>query len=214
MYTTPEKVRIKILGVDSTVAPDEVLIPLIEDATRIVIRRLTVRVRKEIPEKGQDPREFYLKHQFIADTNGDMIIDQDDIKVYSWEDLWLEETKREEEVELLEPLTGRIWLAKDPGNRIITVDYSYYVYSVDWDLVDLATAYYAAKMWVERELLLVPPTVRIGRITTKHREYWQTLNSEFERIMHLLNSCPMDVVHYSKIIVHPRGDWQEKIPQE
>lgn len=214
MYTTPEKVRTKILGVDSTVAPDEVLIPLIEDATRIVIKRLTVSVRKEIPDRGQDPKEFYLKNPFVADTNGDMVIDEQDIKVYSWEDLWLEETREEEVVELLEPTTGRIYLARDPGNRIITVDYSYYVYSIDWELVDLATAYYAAKMWVERELLLVPPMVRIGRITTRHREYWQTLNSEFERVMHLLYSCPMDIVNYSKIVVHPRGEWQEKIPQE
>lgn len=204
-YTTAEKVRTKILGVEASDAPDDVLNPLIEDATKIVIRRVSVRVLNEQPTQGSNSKEYYLAHEFIADVNGDKQVDKNDVKVYAWDIFGDESTKTEVEVEHLNPLTGRIVLKDDPQGKTITVDYSYYLNQIDWDLMDLATAYYAAKMWIERELMLVPPTFRVGRVSTKHYEYWNTCNSEFERIMHLLVVCPMDKVSYKKIISTPRG---------
>lgn len=209
-YTTANKVREQILGVSSSEAPDDVLNPLIDLATKVVIRRLTVRVLNEQPTPGNTSREFYLSHPFIADVNGDKIIDANDVKVYVWESFGDESTKEEVTVESLNPLSGRIVLSEDPGDKVVTVDYSYYLNQIDWDLMDLATAYYAAKMWIERELMLVPPSFRVGRITTKNYEYWNVCNSEFEKIMHLLIVCPMDKVAYKKILMTPRDKTLEE----
>jgi len=207
-YTTPDKIR-KILGIDEeTDAPDEVLNTFINDAAKVIIRRLSVRVINEVPEAGYktDNTEWYCLQDFIADINGDGIVDKNDIKVYKWESLGDESTKTEVTVVSLNPLSGRILLTEPiTSNYSITVDYSYYMNQIDWDIIDLAAAYYAAKMWVERELMLVPSTVRIGRVTTKNYDVWNVCNQEFERTMHLLLESPMDKVSYEKMVKHARG---------
>jgi hypothetical protein len=206
-YTTPDKVR-KILGIEEDDAPDEILNTFINDATKIIIRRLTVRVINEEPEVGYktDNTEWYCLQDFIADINGDKVINKDDITVFQWGSLGDESTKTEIEVSSLNPIGGRILLTIPlPAGYSITVDYSYYMNQIDWDLVDLAAAYYAAKMWVERELMLVPQTVRIGRVTTKNYDVWNVCNKEFEKIMHLLFEKAMDKVSYERMVKHARG---------
>jgi hypothetical protein len=206
-YTTPAKVRL-ILGIEDEDAPDEILDPLISDATTVITRRLSVRVINELPDGGYktDNTEWYCKNDFIADTNGDAIIDKTDIHVYQWGSLGDESTKSEMVVFSLNPIGGRIVLTTAPINGYtVTVDYSYYLNQIDFDLVDLAAAYFTAKMWVERELMLVPPTVRIGRVTSKGYEYWNVCNQEFERTMHVLMEKPMDKVAYQKMVKSARG---------
>jgi hypothetical protein len=207
VYTTPDKIR-KILGVEIGDAPDEVLNTFIADATQVVIRRLTVRVINEEPEAGYktDNTEWYCLKDFIADVNGDKIINKDDIAVFQWGSLGDESTKTQVDVLSLNPIGGRILLVDPiPTGYSITVDYSYYLNQIDFDIVDLAAAYYASKMWVERELMLVPQTVRIGRVTSKGYEYWNVCNQNFERTMHLLMEKPMDKVAYDKMVKAPRG---------
>lgn len=206
-YTTPAKIR-NILGVSDEDAPDEVLNPFINDATKVVIRRLTVRVINEIPEQGYktDGTEWYCLNDYIADVNGDTIINKDDIAVFQWESLGDESTKTQVDVISLNPIGGRILLLVPiPEGYSITVDYSYYMNQVDWDMINLASAYYASKMWVERELMLVPQTVRIGRVTSKGYEYWNVCNQNFERIMHLLLEKAINKVSYEKMVKHARG---------
>ena len=206
-YTTPDKVR-RILGIEEEDAPDEILDPFIADATTVITRRLSVRVINELPEAGYktDGTEWYCKNDFIADTNGDATINKTDIHVYQWGNLGDEATKSEMEVESLNPIGGRILLTAIPNpGSTITVDYSYYLNQIDFDVVDLAAAYFTAKMWVERELMLVPPTVRIGRVTSKGYEYWNVCNQEFERTMHILMEKPMDKVAYQKMVKSARG---------
>jgi hypothetical protein len=206
-YTTPDKVR-KILGVEIGDAPDEILNTFITDATKVVIRRLTVRVINEIPEQGYktDNTEWYCLKDFIADVNGDKIINKDDIAVFKWENLGDESTKTQVDVLSLNPIGGRILLVDPiPTGYSITVDYSYYMNQIDFDMVDLAAAYWAARMWIERELMLVPQTVRIGRVTSKGYEYWNVCNQNFERIMHLLMEKSMDKVAYEKMVISARG---------
>ena len=206
-YTSPDKIR-TILGVSDEDAPDEILNVFINDATKVVTRRLTVRVINEVPEQGYktDGTEWYCLNDYIADTNGDTIINKDDIAVFKWGTLGDESTKVQVDVLSLNPIGGRILLvASIPEGDSITVDYSYYMNQVDWDMINLASAYYAAKMWVERELMLVPQTVRIGRVTSKGYEYWNVCNQNFERIMHLLLEKTMNKVAYEKMVKHARG---------
>jgi hypothetical protein len=206
-YTTPAKIR-SILGVSDEDATDEILNPFINDATKVIIRRLTVRVINEEPEQGYTTNgtEWYCLQDYIADVNGDTIINKDDIAVFKWGTLGDESTKTQVDVLSLNPIGGRIVLvAAIPTGYSITVDYSYYMNQVDWDMMNLAAAYYAAKMWVERELMLVPQTVRIGRVTSKGYEYWNVCNQNFERIMHLLLEKAMDKVSYEKMVKAPRG---------
>lgn len=206
-YTSPDKIR-TILGVSDDDATDEILNVFINDATKVVIRRLTVRVINEEPEQGYktDGTEWYCLHDYISDVNGDTIINKDDIAVFQWESLGDESTKTQIDVLSLNPIGGRIVLVNPiPTGYSITVDYSYYMNQVDWDMINLASAYYAAKIWVERELMLVPQTVRIGRVTSKGYEYWNVCNQNFERIMHLLLEKPMDKVAYERMVKHARG---------
>jgi hypothetical protein len=65
-------------------------------------------------------------------------------------------------------------------------------------------------MWIERELMLVPQTVRIGRVSSKGYEYWNVCNQNFERIMHLLLQAPIDKVSYEKMVKHARGATMQK----
>lgn len=206
-YTTPDKIR-NILGVSDEDAPDEILTPFINDATKVIIRRLTVRVINEEPEQGYQTNgtEWYCLEDYIADVNGDTIINKDDIAVFQWASLGDESTKTQVDVLSLNPIGGRIVLEHPITEGYwITVDYSYYMNQVDWDIVNLAAAYYAAKMWIERELMLVPQTVRIGRVTAKGYEYWNVCNQNFERTMHLLLEKAMDKVSYEKMVKHARG---------
>lgn len=205
-YTTPSKVRL-LLGIEESDSPDDILNQLIEEATNVVISRITAKILDEepIPSPTGNPKEIYLSQRFIADTNGDQIVDKNDIHVYVWEEQYNEDTKTEVEVDSLNPLTGRVVLKESPEGKYITVDYSYYLNKVDWNLIDLATAYYTAKLWVERELLLVPKKVRVGRTTLQHHDYWKTLRREFERIIHLIVVLPMDKVEYEKMVKSSRG---------
>lgn len=215
-YTTADKIRDKILGVNSTDAPDSILNPIIEDATKQIIRRVSVRVLdEELISKNADETIFETEYPFIADSNGDKIINKTDITIYTWTDKDDEDTKLAidpADIASFHSLTGQIKLVADPDTirgatvDLVTIDYNYYLNKMDFDLADLATAYLSARIWVERELLLVPEGIRIGRINLKHRDYWTVLDSEYEKILHLIISCPMDKVCYEKIMVGARKD--------
>jgi len=205
-YTNSEKVRI-LLGVDSSIAPDVVLQTFIQDAIEVIIRRVSARVLNEEPTTGATDFEFFTKHPFMADIDGDKEIKPiTDFIVWAWTDLEDEDTKTDvsSKVDTLKcnPLTGRIVLTETYD--YITVDYSYYLNIMDFDLAGKAAAYYAGRMWIERELLLVPKHFKLGKLTIKGYPAWEVFKTNFERIMHLLVSCPMDKVGYEKMILGSR----------
>lgn len=213
-YVTPNRVR-GILGVEDIDAPDSVLTTFCEDATNVVIRRISVRILDEEPDYSQggcdaSNRVFYLWNRFISDVNGDGVINASDIHAYTWTDLADEDTKVEVTVASLNPLTGRVVLTVAPtADKYLTFDYSYYRNQVDWEMMELASAYYAAKMWVERELLLVPRNYRVGRVTIKQYESWEVYKKNYERIIDSIMILPMDTVTYKKIMKGARKDTLE-----
>lgn len=200
-YGSANKVR-ELLGLDSEALPDAVIEPFLEDATHMIIRRVTARVRNEEPREGDTDKEYFLDYSFIADVDGSGIVDKTDLHVFGWTETEDPGTKVELTVSSILPLDGKVVLQDSPLDIYgkITVEYSYYPYQFDWTLVDLAASYYAAKMSVERELLLVPRTYRLGRMTIKGYEYWEVLNSNYEKVIHKLMVLPMDKVTYKKLL--------------
>lgn len=214
-YTTPEKIR-TLLGVESDVASNSVLQTFIQDAIEVIIRRVTARVLNEEATSGETSVEFFTEFPFMADIDGDKeILPITDFTVWVWTDLGDEDTKTDisnkVDVSKSNPLTGRIVLTEEPATENITVDYSYYLNKMDFSLAGQAAAYYAGRMWIERELLLVPKHFKLGKLTIKGYPAWEVFKTNFERIMHLLVSCPMDKVGYEKMIL---GDREATLRQE
>ena len=163
-YVTPDEVRELILGVDSEDAPDHVLNRYIEYAQQVVIRDIASWVWDEQPSGSIDGsnRVFTLSNCYIADTDGDAEVTGADIKVKGWKE---DGTYDELQVESVVPETGQFTLAKAPDPSVykrLTVDYAHYQRQVDFNLVKLACALYAAILWLIREHSLMPLKFKIG----------------------------------------------------
>lgn len=214
-YTIPDKIR-EILGIDEIDASDDVLESFIADATKIVIKRTSVEVLDEtlIAENASETI-FETKFPFIADKNGDKKIDKNDFTMYTWTDSDDEDTKEAIAVAKISSFhgeTGQIKLTEKPdtirGETVdrVSIDYNYYLNRMDFDLANLATAYLAGRMWVERELLLVPKQYKVGRIMMKGQDAWKRLDQNFERTIHLIVILPMDKITYKQIMKGARED--------
>lgn len=213
MYCTAIEVR-DLLGVDIDDAPDALINKYITKAQKIVMKHIQVPIINE--EMGGEIKSdatnntFTAENPFWANTTGTLGIGTADFTVYLWTDEDDEFTKTSVSISKFDPVTGKVVLTTAPDSDTyekITIDYSYYTCKVDWDLVSLATSYYAAMMFIGREFFLVPERVFLGEIRTVRSkgEPWETLRREFRRIIDLLVAAPMTKVDYAKMVINPRS---------
>lgn len=206
-YTTPQNIR-DILGLEPEDVTDEILDEFIDKAQRVLLHYVQIAVLDETPTGNVDGSNntFQTIHPFFADIDFDQSISTLDFTIYGWTDEDDPSTKKALSVSTFYPTYGMIVLSTAPAatTEKITVDYSYYTQSIDWDLVELATRYYAAKMYVAREMFLVPDQLTIGNIKIRQNQPWERLHNEFLRIIYHLTTIPMDIVNYSKLVMSPR----------
>jgi hypothetical protein len=202
MYTTAQDVR-DLLGLSVGEAPDSVLDELIEKAQKVVVHYVQINVDEE--EVHPDGMTIVLSHKYLADRDFDMQITSGDVKVYCYPSTNLEE-RYTLPVEKIWPELGVIKLLSVPLSFTkITVSYAYYTCAIDWNLLSLATAYYAGMLWVAREEFLVPEQLAIGNVRIRQEQPWDKLRNEFRRIIYHMTEIPMDIVNYKKIMISPRS---------
>lgn len=206
MYTTPQNVR-DLLGLTIEDAPDDILEEFITKAQNVLLHYIQVKViEEEVIPDATTGTTISLSNQFIADVNFDKNINTLDVTVYGYEDEDSIESRTELSASTIWPENGILKLSADASDYDkVTVTYSYYTCSIDWDLVDMATAYYAGMLWVAREEFLVPDELTIGNVKVRQRQPWNKLREEFLRMVFHLTSVPMDIVNYRKIMVSARS---------
>jgi len=207
MYTTPQEIR-DLLGVTIEDAPDDILEEFIDKAQHVVIKYWQVQIKDETMTGSINGSNntFSVSNKFIADTDFDKKITTNDFTIYLWTDEDDPGSRVEATVSTFYPEHGKFVLSSAPSTDVekITIDYSYYTKAIDWDLVNLATAYYAGMLWVAREQYLVPETFAIGGIRVRSVQPWERLREEFFRIVNQITSVPMDYVRYRKMVLAPR----------
>jgi uncharacterized protein YifN (PemK superfamily) len=214
VYSTGTKVR-EILGIEESQCTDAQLSNFLSEATLVIIRRISVRELDEEPEGAIDGsnKTFRVSKAFIADTDGDSIVNASDVTVFTWTDADDENTKNEVVVQTVNPLTGRIDLVTAPASSIakITVSYSWYPYQIDFNLLERACAYYTASRWALRELAMLVSPVRVGNMATKWDQAWLTYEKEFEKYIRLVQTQAMTIVEYTRIFTNPRSGQSMKM---
>jgi len=204
LYTTEQDVR-DLLGLSIDEAPDDVLEEFITKAQQVILHYIQIPVDEEVASLDSSGQTIVLSHKYLADTNFDKQITPSDVTVYGYYDESME-TRSTLQVSTIWPEQGVIKLASSASSyETVTVSYSYYTCAIDWNLVSLATAYYAGMLWVAREEFLVPEQLAIGNIRVRQTQPWDKLRNEFLRIVFHLTSVPMDIVNYRKIMVPSRS---------
>ena len=216
MYTTPQEIR-DLLGLTVEDVDDSILEEFIDKAQKILLKYIAVQVIDEEMTGSINGvnTTFSVSHKFIADVDFDKQVTTSDFKIYGWKKSNDPSSKVELSVSTFYPEYGIFVLSSPPSSdtyKKITCDYSYYTCKIDWDLVNMATAYYAGMLWVARELYLVPETLAIGNVRVRNRQPWERLREEFLRIVFHLTKLPMDKVSYEKIMRSPRRPWKYKGP--
>ena len=203
-YGTPDLVR-TLLGVTETDAPDEILEDFLEYGTKLFNKHVVSVVKGEdLTQDGTLENYFLVENPFIADANFDKTINQNDVTAYYLDD---NNTKHVLTVSSIDGSTGQVILATVPASTMdVQIDYSYYISEIDWDLVDLATSYYAAFMWAGKELYLVPPRFYLGNLRINLQEPWMNYKKMFDEICRLIVSRPIDKVKYDKMTLFPRSE--------
>lgn len=207
MYTTPADVR-DLLGLTISEVEDHVLEELITKSQNIVLHYIQIQVRDEvIALDAETGTTIPLDNKYIADTNFDKTINASDVLVYGWIDSEDPGSRSSLALSILYPEHGIIVLSSDASDyEKVTVNYSYYTCSIDWNLLDMAVAYYAAMLWVAKEEFLVPDDLTIGNVRVRQRQPWDRFRDEFLRMINHITEVPMDVVNYRKIMINPRGE--------
>ena len=205
MYTTPQDVR-DLLGLTNDDAPDAILEEFITKAQNVILHYIQIRVQEEEITLDTSGKTISLTNIFLADTNFDKLINTLDITVYGYVDEDSIDTRTTLSVSTIWPENGILKLTSDASSYDkVTVSYSYYTCAIDWNLLALATAYYAGMLWVAREEFLVPDELTIGNVKVRQRQPWNKLREEFLRIVFHLTEIPMDLVNYKKITVSGRS---------
>jgi len=204
IYTTPQDIR-DLLGLTIDDAPDPILEEFITKAQEIILHYIQLRVLEEEISLDSSGSTFSLRYPFLADTNFDKVINASDMVVYGWVDSDSIATRTTLGVSTIYPENGIVTLAADSSSyEKITVSYSYYTCAIDWNLVAMATAYYAGMLWVAREEFLVPDELIIGNVKVRQKQPWNRLRDEFLRMIFHLTEIPMDITNYRKIMISPR----------
>jgi len=107
---------------------------------------------------------FYVTFYPIADENYDGSLNLHDVTCYGWGDLSDFPTKTSLATSSINFKEGRVVLASAPSSTydVITCDYHYSLYEMDFDLIEQATAYRAGWAYFRAKYMEVPSNVRIG----------------------------------------------------
>jgi len=210
-YTDAEEIR-KILGITIDDAKDDVLDDFIQKAQKVLLHYIQIQVIDEEMDGSINGSNttFTCTNKFIADTNYDKAITTSDFTINGWTDEDDPTSKVTLTVSTFDAVNGFFKLATAPDCSTydtVTITYSYYTCKIDWDMVELATTYYAAMLWAAKELYLVPEDLVIGniRIRNKRDMPYEKLRMEFLRIVNIITALPMDVNTYRKIMRSPRS---------
>jgi len=209
-YTTPSNVR-DILGITVDDASDALLNSFINKADNIIFNTIAIH---EIDGKtgtskfarggsGLDGQttKLYVEHIPIADKNFDKIINASDIVFYGWKDPNDESSKVDltSLVTSVDWLSGQIILSSAPSTdtyKRLTVDYYYYRYEIDWDLIELASTFYAAYLFIIREVMLLPDDVSWATIKQSYMKgklpKYERMYKEYKRVMNIIMTRPFE----------------------
>lgn len=205
MFTTSQDVR-DLLGLTIDDASDDILEEFITKAQNIVLHYIQVRVIEEKVTLDTSGETISLEYQFLADTDFDKQVGTLDVTVYGYPDANNIETRAELDVSSIWPENGILKLSASALDYAkVTVSYSYYTCAVDWNLVAMATAYYAGMLWVAREEFLVPDELTIGNVKVRQKQPWNKLREEFNRMIFHLTEIPIDLVQYRKMMISARS---------
>jgi len=205
LYTNAQDVR-DLIGLTLDDAKDEVLDPLIEKSQVVILHYIQIQVMDEQVSLDSSGFTLSLSNRYLADLNFDKAVNKDDIVVWGWTDSDDISTRSTLSLSTLWPEHGLLKLSADGSDyEKITVDYSYYTCRIDWDLLAMATSYYAAMLWVAREEFLVPEELVIGNVRVRQKQPWNKLRLEFLRIINLMTEIPMDITTYRKMVISPRS---------
>lgn len=187
MYTTPAGVRLR-LGLSEIDASDIHLNKFIIDAQELLLDDLAGYRIDEVLGGTVDGtnKYFYTEKRFIADQNFDKIIDGNDLTVYLWTDSGDPTTKSITPVSSVDGDIGQITLTTAPPSTTtqITCDYRFYNSRISWVSVNMATSYLAGYLWVLRDRLLLPDSVRMGSVMWRISwPQWRELYTEYLRIV-------------------------------
>jgi len=201
-YSSPSDVR-EILGITVAEADDTLLNSLISKADRVIYNIIAIEVKDGIvgDSKGAEGgptidgtnKKYYTKYYPLADIDFDSDVDPADVTVYLWSDATDETTKSVTTVSSVTARTGLIQLATAPDPtkvEKITIDYSYYLYDIDFDLLKLASTFYAAYLYIIRELMLMPDDIKWAGISHKYKEKPLQMYKEFSRVMSVIRKKP------------------------
>jgi len=209
-YTTPANIR-DILGITSDVAPDTLLNSFINKADNVIFNTIAIH---EIDGKtgtskyargssGLDGKttKLYVEHIPIADKNFDKIVDPSDVKLYGWK-IKNDESSKVDLSSLITSvdwLSGQIVLSSAPSPdtyQKLTFDYYYYRYEVDWDLLELASKFYASYLFIIRELMLLPDNISWATIKQSYFKgkmpKYERMYKEYKRIMNIIMTRPFE----------------------
>lgn len=189
-YTTPSEVRLR-LGLTEDDAPDSIVNKFIIDAQNTMLKDISAyRMDEELYGNiDGNNKVYYTENRFIADTDFDQIIDENDITVNIWTDLTDPGTKSSTTVTSIDSNSGQITLTTAPPSTTakITCDYRFYFSQINWVLLSMMTSYLAGYMWVLRDRLLLPDNVSFGSMKWRISfPQWRELWKEYERLMQRL----------------------------
>lgn len=210
-YTNPQKVR-DLLGVNIDDAPDALLSTYIGYGDQIILRSIT----ETVVDEDLDPVDgstwiFQTANPFIADRDLNKQINTLDVTCYYVDD---DLVKYNLTVASIDGTNGRIELSTiHPSSFLSTInvriDYQRYICKPDWTLIELASTYYAAFMWVGRELYLVPERYFLGDLRIYGSKPWEHFKKQFDRLIQVIVNQPISKVEYSKMVINPRSAVEE-----
>ena len=171
MYATGEDLK-RIVDIAKD-AEESVLDYYLAKATQKVIQDIFVRVIDEKLTGNIDGvnNTFEVSKVPMADFDGDKIVGTADVTVVAWGDSDDPATKATLDVSQVYGREGKIVLSSAPSSTydLITADYSYTLHEhIDWEMVELATSYWAAYLYVLREMALIPEQYALGPTRFRH----------------------------------------------
>jgi len=155
-------------------------------ATHMIIEDFTCPVIDEELSGSIDGsnKEFEVAYTPIADSNGDTIVNPNDVVVYTWTDSDNPATKSTVSVQTVYPREGIIVLTTAPATTVekITCDYRYTWHEdIRWDLVTVACSYLTGFLYAIREYAMIPDWYNIGALRFRHtRPYLRYLEMYYE----------------------------------
>jgi len=211
MWTNPQDVR-DLLGVDIDTADDEILEEFILKAQKYIKKYIQIRVIDGALDGEIDSANntFTTEYAFWANVSGNLSISTLDFTVYGWaKDFESDPFKRTElPISTFDATRGIVVLSTAPDKNVygrVTMDYSYYTKSIDWDILEEVTAWKAAEIWVKREEFLVPETYTFGNKRVTQKQPWKFYELEVRRLIDKIIALPMTKVAYAKLVFSPRS---------